>query len=183
MIAKYLATAMLGTALMCGSAFAQSSIAPSTSASQASAGAINAAQNLKGTWRVSKLVGLNVYNDSNEKLGDINEILVDNSGKVSAVILGVGGFLGVGEQSVAVNFDQLKWVNEPVRTSAAGSDTGRPTPIGAPSSSTTTGSAINSGSMGASASRDNWYPDHAVMSATKDQLKAMPAFKYSDYSK
>lgn len=183
MIAKYLATAMLGTALIGGAAFAQSTAAPSAAANNASAGTLNAAQNLKGTWRASKLVGLNVYNENNEKLGDINEILVDNSGKISAVIVGVGGFLGVGEQDVAVNFDQLKWVNEPVRTSSA-SD-GKMAPANKPASGTTTGSAtaINSGSMGESASRDNWYPDHAVMSGTKDQLKAMPAFKYSDYSK
>lgn len=183
MIAKYIATAMLGTALIGGAALAQSSTAPSSAADRASAGAINAAQNLKGTWRTSKLVGLNVYNDSNEKVGDINELLVDSSGKITAVILGVGGFLGVGEQNVAVNFDQLKWVNEPVRTSS--SSDGKMTPLGAPASSTTTGSAaaINSGSMGGSAPRDNWYPDHALISATKDQLKAMPAFKYSDYNK
>jgi hypothetical protein len=29
---------------------------------------------------------------------------------------------------------------------------------------------------------DQWYPDHGVMSATKDQLKAMPQFKYSNYN-
>ena len=51
-----------------------------------------------GQWRASKLVGLNVYNDQNEKLGDINEILLDQSGKVTGVIIGVGGFLGMGEQ-------------------------------------------------------------------------------------
>ena len=32
------------------------------------------------------------------------------------------------------------------------------------------------------AATEKWYPDHAVMNATKDQLKAMPAFKYSDYN-
>lgn len=183
MIAKYLATAMLGTALVGGAAFAQSTTAPSAAANNPPAGAVTTAQNLKGTWRASKLVGLNVYNDSNEKLGDINEILVDKSGKISAVIVGVGGFLGVGEQNVAVDFGQLKWVNEPVRTSSA-SD-GKTAPTRSPAAGTTTGSAtaINSGSMSGSAARDNWYPDHAVMSGTKDQLKAMPAFKYSDYSK
>jgi PRC-barrel domain len=48
-------------------------------------------------WRSSKLVGLNVYNDQNEKLGDISEILLDKSGKVDGVIIGVGGFLGMGQ--------------------------------------------------------------------------------------
>jgi hypothetical protein len=31
-------------------------------------------------------------------------------------------------------------------------------------------------------SKDNWYPDHAMMSGTKEELKALPAFKYSDYN-
>ena len=54
-------------------------------------------------WRSSKLIGLNVYNDQNEKLGDINEILLDKSGKVAGVVIGVGGFLGMGEHYVAVS--------------------------------------------------------------------------------
>jgi sporulation protein YlmC with PRC-barrel domain len=58
-------------------------------------------------WRASKLIGLNVYNDQNEKLGDISEILLDKSGKVDGVVIGVGGFLGLGEKDVAVKMDQL----------------------------------------------------------------------------
>jgi hypothetical protein len=45
---------------------------------------------------------------------------------------------------------------------------------------TTTGAATNRGTGTASASKPNpWYPDHAVYNATKDELKAMPEFKYS----
>ncbi len=51
----------------------------------------------------------------------------------------------------------------------------------APSAGTTTGAA-GGGMAPTSATKDNWYPDHAVMSGTKDQLKALPAFKYSDYN-
>jgi hypothetical protein len=48
----------------------------------------------------------------------------------------------------------------------------------APSASTTTGSA---GAGGAATAKANpWYPDHAMFSATKDELKAMPEFKYSN---
>lgn len=179
MITKYLATAMLGTALVSGAAFAQSPAAPSPSAERASSAAVGAAAELKGTWRASKLVGLSVYNDSNEKLGDINEVLVDNTGKINAVIVGIGGFLGVGEHNIAVNFEKLKWVNEPIRVNNASTDR-TPAAPGRPPS-TTTGSAA--GGMATQAPRDNWYPDHAVMSGTKDQLKALPAFKYSDYNK
>ena len=67
-------------------------------------------------WRSSKLIGLNVYNDQNEKLGDINEILLDKSGKVDGVVIGVGGFLGMGEHNIKVEMSKLKFVDEPVRT-------------------------------------------------------------------
>src|SRR6476620_6621932 len=46
-------------------------------------------------WRASKLVGVNVYNQNNDKIGDISEVIVDKSGKADAVVIGVGGFLGI----------------------------------------------------------------------------------------
>jgi len=46
-----------------------------------------------------------------KKSADISELLVDQTGKIQTAILGVGGFLGVGERLVSVNFDQLKFVN------------------------------------------------------------------------
>jgi sporulation protein YlmC with PRC-barrel domain len=66
-------------------------------------------------WRASKLVGLNVYNDQNEKLGDISEVLLDKSGKVEGVVIGVGGFLGIGQSDIKVEMSKLKFVDEPVR--------------------------------------------------------------------
>ena len=69
-------------------------------------------------WRASKLKGLNVYNEQNEKLGDINEILLDKSGKVAGIVIGVGGFLGMGEHDIMVEMSKLKFVDEPVRTSS-----------------------------------------------------------------
>jgi sporulation protein YlmC with PRC-barrel domain len=44
---------------------------------------------------------VNVYNEANEKIGDINDVVLDKSGKVEKVVLGVGGFLGMGEHYVA----------------------------------------------------------------------------------
>lgn len=182
MIKKYVAAALLGTALAGGAAFAQTTTPASPSPAPA-ASASSEQMNLKGNWRASKLVGLAVYNDSNEKLGDISEILLDKSGRINAVIIGVGGFLGVGQHDIAVMFDKLKWVDEPIRSASADK---MPGPSGTSSTSTarpstTTGAA--GGGMAATATRNEWYPDHAVMSGTKDQLKAMPAFKYSDNAK
>jgi sporulation protein YlmC with PRC-barrel domain len=69
-------------------------------------------------WRSSKLIGLNVYNDKNEKLGDISEVLVDKSGKVEGVVIGVGGFLGMGQHDIKVDMSKLKFVDEPARTAS-----------------------------------------------------------------
>jgi len=119
--------------------------------------------------------GLNVYNDANEKLGDINELILDKDGKVSAVVIGVGGFLGMGEHDIAVSMDKLKFKEEAVRMSATTtSTTTRESTTGA---ATTTAPARTT-----TANAYDWTPDHAVMSATKDQLKALPQFKYSDYN-
>ena len=133
----------------------------------------------QGQWRTSKLVGLNVYNDNNESLGSINDLLTDKTGNIKAVIIGVGGFLGVGEHLVAVPLDKIKFVNEPVAYAAGA---GGPTAAGdrPKMSNSTTGAATNTTSPPLAASKGNpWYPDHAVFSATKDELKAMPEFKYS----
>ena len=49
-----------------------------------------------------------VYDPSNNKIGSVNDVLVDNDGKVDAIIVGVGGFLGAGEKDVAVRFSSIK---------------------------------------------------------------------------
>jgi len=49
----------------------------------------------------------NVYDPSDAKIGEISDVLVNNDGKVEAFIVGVGGFLGIGEKDVAVPFDAV----------------------------------------------------------------------------
>jgi sporulation protein YlmC with PRC-barrel domain len=49
-----------------------------------------------------------VYDPSDSKIGEIMDVLIDKSGKVTALIVGVGGFLGMGEKDVAVPFDAVK---------------------------------------------------------------------------
>jgi sporulation protein YlmC with PRC-barrel domain len=58
--------------------------------------------------RASKLIGTKVVNTANETIGDINEIVLSKDGKVAAVIVGVGGFLGMGEREVAMNFESIR---------------------------------------------------------------------------
>ena len=143
--------------------------APATRADTAPASTVSHAD----MWRASKLIGVNVYNDQNEKLGDINEIILDKSGKVAGLVIGVGGFLGMGRHDVMVEMSKLKFVDEPVRTSSTTS-TSRP----AGTTGTTSTSTTSTTSSSSSNSR-KWYPDHAVWSGvTKDQLKGMTEFKY-----
>jgi len=56
----------------------------------------------------SNWIGQTVYNQNNESIGDINDLLLDKDGKISAVILGVGGFLGIGEKSIAIAFSAVQ---------------------------------------------------------------------------
>jgi sporulation protein YlmC with PRC-barrel domain len=179
MSVKYITAGVLGSALLATVAFAQTPTTTSDRANMAPATASDSS--FHGNWRASKVVGLNVYNDKNESLGSINDLLTDKTGNIKAVVIGVGGFLGVGEHLVAIPFDKIKFVNEPVAyTGVAGAPNA---PGSRPASSTTTGAAGTNtlpGSASAKASEPNpWYPDHALFNATKDELKAMPEFKYS----
>jgi sporulation protein YlmC with PRC-barrel domain len=169
MKSKYLAAALLGTALLTGAAYAENATTDRSN--------VNTAVHKEGQWRSSKLIGVNVYNDNNEKIGDIQELIVDKSGKVDEVVLGVGGFLGMGEHYVAVPMEKLKWVNEPVRTSSTTTAPKDKSTAAANNAGTTTGEA-NRANRTERAADEKWYPDHAVYNATKDQLKAMPQFKY-----
>jgi sporulation protein YlmC with PRC-barrel domain len=176
MLAKYITAGLVGSALLATVAFAQTPTATSDRANMAPATASDSS--FQGNWRASKLVGLSVYNDNNESLGSINDLLTDKGGNIKAVIIGVGGFLGVGEHLVAIPFEKVKFVNEPVAYTGAA---GAPNTAGSrPASSTTTGATSSNTAPAATASKPNpWYPDHAKISATKDELKAMPEFKYS----
>jgi len=164
-INKLLAASSIAALALVSTAVAQekstTAPAPATTASEK--------MDLKGAWRSSKLIGLDIYNRADEKIGDINEVLLDHTGKVKAVVIGVGGFLGMGEHDVAVSMDKLKFMEEPHKSAKADKSDGKAT----------------TGSSSPQARRDaanDWVPDHAVMDATKDQLKAMPQFKYSSYN-
>jgi sporulation protein YlmC with PRC-barrel domain len=171
MLVKYITAGLAASTLLATVAFAQT---PMTNAgSNTTSTAAMSDQSFQGDWRASKLVGLNVYNDNNENVGSINDLLTDKNGSIKAVVIGVGGFLGVGEHLVAVAFDKIKFVDQPVSSTTASS-----TSTTRPASSTTTGAATTS-TAPASTKSNPWYPDHAVFNATKDQLKAMPEFKYS----
>ena len=60
------------------------------------------------SWTVTNFYKQAVYDPKESKVGDIDDVLIDKSGKVSGLVLGVGGFLGVGEKDVIVPFTAVK---------------------------------------------------------------------------
>ena len=91
--------------------------------------------------RASKLIGTKVVNTANETVGDINEIILSKDGKIAAVVVGVGGFLGMGEREIAVDFNSIR------------------------------------------KSRDSNNNLVLTMNASKDSLKAAPAWRWEDATK
>jgi sporulation protein YlmC with PRC-barrel domain len=77
------------------------------SASPGTTAADQPARQMPGQVLASKLMGASIQGANNEKLGTINDVLIDESGKVVAVIVGVGGFLGIGEKNVAIPYGDV----------------------------------------------------------------------------
>lgn len=178
MLMKSIAAGLAGSALLATVAFAQTPPSAATDKAPAASTTATTTTSASGEWRASKLVGLKIYNDANESVGSINDLLMDKNGDIKIAVIGVGGFLGMGEHLVAVPYDKLKFVNEAVAYTGAAT-----TPANRPASTTTTGAAADrpTTSMEKTApatTTSKWYPDHAVFNATKDDLKKMPEFKY-----
>ena len=93
-----------------------------------------------GEHSTFSLIGLKVENSTGENLGDINYLVINESGAVSTVVIGVGGFLGVAEKNVGVPFADIS-----ITTNKDGKRV-------------------------------------AVLSATKDNLTAAPAYVWTEKS-
>ena len=105
-------------------------------------------------WRASRLIGIDVYGADNQKIGDVNEVLVDRQGNADAVVVGVGGFLGIGEKNVALPFSAFEWqMDDSRRTASAGGSGsgggGAGSGAGAGRTSTTAADATTAGAAGA----------------------------------
>ena len=60
----------------------------------------------------SAIIGKSAYNSQDESIGEVNDLVTDRSGKILAALIGVGGFLGIGEKDVAVRFEDLKFARD-----------------------------------------------------------------------
>jgi hypothetical protein len=153
-----MAACLVASAFMTMPVLAQTSTAPAGSQSggamsqQASSGRF-VTQQQTSQWRASKLIGLNVYGADNDKIGDINEVLVDRQGNADAVVLGVGGFLGIGEKNVALPFSAFEWVMDDTRrtASAGGSNANRSGNAGTAGTAGSSGTMAGTGTAGTGA--------------------------------
>jgi len=206
MLAKHLAMVLVGTALASAPTLAQTqpqgapagtpppaTQQPTTAAPAGGAGGNFMTQIQPNQWRASNLEGLDVYNNNNEKIGDVSELIVDNTGRIQAVVIGVGGFLGLGERNVAIPFDQVRFVNEPRAAATAGTGTGTGAAGTAGTAGTTgatTGTTAGAGgttgaaptttgstAQGDAAGGTRQTPDHAMVNMTREQLQAAPEFR------
>ena len=93
---KILTAATVAATLMTGVAFAQTAAA-------------NKAMPATATqFLATKVTGQAVYDKAENKIGSIDDLVVSRDGTVKEAVVGVGGFLGVGEKSVAVPFTEIK---------------------------------------------------------------------------
>jgi sporulation protein YlmC with PRC-barrel domain len=95
-----------------GLAAALAVVAPSAYVHSAGSKTLVSQQDMKLAekgWSAKKdMMGKAVYNDKNEKIGDVNDLIFSRNNAASFAVIGVGGFLGVGEHDVAVPLSHIK---------------------------------------------------------------------------
>ncbi|HEY0919583.1 PRC-barrel domain-containing protein [Devosia sp.] len=111
MIRTLLTTTALAALLATG-AMAQDAAAPAAQPAASGDMLAHGYQMVDTDGLASRLLGFPVYASAAaeaERIGEINDLVINEAGDVAAVIIGVGGFLGVGEKNVAVDYAQLEW--------------------------------------------------------------------------
>lgn len=125
-----------------------------------------------GAWRATDLTGKGVEDAAGENIGSISDVLVDETGEVIAVLVGVGGFLGIGAKDVAVSMEALEF--------GPGSLDGLSTapaaeaaPVGGVTAEPVAGEAT---APTQPVIGDDNLPDRIVLAVTREELDAAPAY-------
>src|SRR5581483_7722501 len=111
-------------ALMTSGAFAQANppASPSVESHATAASPKFVSAQSPDQWVFSKFKGTSVIGPDNASIGSVTDMLFDKSGKIAALIVGVGGFLGIGEKSVAIDMSAFQVAPAETTGSAAASD-------------------------------------------------------------
>ncbi|EKF18817.1 PRC-barrel domain-containing protein [Nitratireductor pacificus] len=110
MIRNLLATTAIATLVATG-AVAQTSTAPTAAPTEPPVEMVVRAEGHLAT----DLIGKSVYNGTGaeaENIGKVNDLILDDAGDVSAIVVGVGGFLGIGQKEVALEYDLVEWAEQ-----------------------------------------------------------------------
>ena len=107
---KRLVSASVLALLVSSAAIAQNTV--TTPATSAGAGATIMTTLPADASTVTNFYKQSVYDPSDNKIGDVSDLLVQKDGKIVAAMVGVGGLLGVGEKDVAIPFDAMKMMNK-----------------------------------------------------------------------
>jgi len=146
------------SALMVSGALAQADLSPKQPAAKPEAALHDTAKFIAAQstdqWVFSKFKGTDVLGPDNAHIGNVNDMLFDKNGKIMGLIVGVGGFLGIGEKNVAIDMSAFQPVPPDTGSSASGG-----------------GSAMTTRS-------DDPTMTKLKVTWTKDQLKNAPDFQY-----
>ncbi len=207
MLTRQLALGLLGSALIAAPALAQTTPAPAPANPAPPPASTQPAPMNTGQgggmsfvevrpqtqFRASKLIGTRVTGANNESIGEINDVLMDQSGRAHAVIIGVGGFLGIGEKDVAIPMTALQFgASNPGMAQQGAATTGAVTAPAAPATTSAPVPANNNPNLSANAptagatttttsttaaDMDDGLPDRIMLSMTKEQLTQAPTFR------
>lgn len=114
MIRKLLATTALATFIATG-AFAQATTTPAPADPAAPAATETPAVTPAEGFLATNMIGETVYNGTGEEaqnIGDVNDLVFDKDGKIKSIVIGAGGFLGVGEKHVELPYDKAEWAEK-----------------------------------------------------------------------
>lgn len=64
---------------------------------------------LDGGWRASKMIGAAVYDDQNQRIGSVDDLIITGQNTLTVAVVSVGGFLGLGSKLVAVPYNNLRY--------------------------------------------------------------------------
>jgi putative membrane protein len=127
-----------------------------------------------GMYSASDLIGTDVRGGNNEDIGEVGDVLIDRNGQVRAVVIDVGGFLGIGETPVAIPMQQVQFRSAQQNANATGTVAGNTNVTGA-TATTGQNTAARAGSTQAGTNADE--PDVIIVMMTKDQLQNAPRFQ------
>lgn len=144
-----------------------------------------------GAWRVSDLEGKSVYTVGGDSIGKISDVLISQDGSINAVIVGVGGFLGINQKDVAVDMSALQlgpgMTQDEANKAAAktpavsGETTASTNNAQAPAAPANGNSQMAAGTANAQPDAakigEDGLPQRIVLNVTREQLEQAPAFQ------